>query len=210
MSPRFTMLVLCLAVLVPTYVPTYAQTSTWAGIVERVGRATVQLAANCTGFVINSEKHYILTANHCGNDDINKAVLVDGRPSKIIHIDVHKDFLVLEVPDLDRPALPRADKDPQIGDEVASYGYGGGYERPMLRIARVSQNRAIVPDAGPGEWIMLDAAFVGGQSGGSVVNLKGEVVMIVQMASDRIGLGRGIEEISDRLGKYWGKAAKIP
>ena len=203
MLPRFTMLVLSLVVLVPTYAPTYAQTSTWAGIVERVEKATVQLAANCTGFVINREKHYVLTANHCGSDDINKAVLVDGKPSKIVHIDIHKDFLVLEVPDLDRPALQRADNDPQIGDEVGSYGYGGGYERPMLRIARVSQNRAIVPDAGPGEWVMLDTAFVGGMSGGAVVNLKGDVVMIVQMASDRVGLGRGIEEISKRLGKYW-------
>jgi hypothetical protein len=25
------------------------------------------------------------------------------------------------------------------------------------------------------------------------------------MASDRIGLGRGIEQIRDRVGKYWGK-----
>jgi S1-C subfamily serine protease len=51
----------------------------------------------------------------------------------------------------------------------------------------------------------VDAAFVGGMSGGPLVNARGEVVMIVQMASDRIGLGRGIEQIRDRVGRYWGK-----
>lgn len=196
---------LALILLTPTY--TSAQ-STWASIVDKLEKSTVQLAANCSGFIINTEKHYVMTAKHCGPEDIAKPILVDNVPSKVVAVDVHNDFMVLEVPELDRPALPMADKDPQIGEQVASYGYGYGLTRPMLRISYVSQNRAQVPEAGPGEWILVDTAFVGGQSGSAVVNAKGEVVMIVQMATNTVGLGRGIEQIKDRVGKYWQKAAK--
>ncbi len=186
--------------------PPVLTAQTWATVVDKLEKSVVQLAVNCSGFVINTEKHYVLTAAHCGPDDIAKPFLVDSRPSKIVAIDLHKDFLVVEVPELDRPQLQMADRNPEIGDMLASYGFGYGLERPMLRLAYVSQDRALIADAGPGEWVMLDSAFVGGQSGAPVVNLKGEVVMLVQMASDRVGLGRGIETIRDRVGKYWGKS----
>jgi S1-C subfamily serine protease len=184
----------------------YAQQSPpWADVVEKLEKSVVQLGANCSGFTINTEKHYVLTAAHCGHEkDLDKSLLVDSRPAKVVAVDVHRDFLVVEVPDLERPQLQMAERNPSMGEQLASYGFGYGYERPMLRFAYISQNKALVPDAGPGEWLMVDAAFVGGMSGGPLVNARGEVVMIVQMASDRIGLGRGIEQIRDRVGRYWG------
>jgi S1-C subfamily serine protease len=162
----------------------YAQQSPpWADVVEKLEKSVVQLGANCSGFTINTEKHYVLTAAHCGHEkDLDKSLLVDSRPAKVVAVDVHRDFLVVEVPDLERPQLQMAERNPSMGEQLASYGFGYGYERPMV-----------------------DAAFVGGMSGGPLVNARGEVVMIVQMASDRIGLGRGIEQIRDRVGRYWGK-----
>ena len=45
--------------------------------------------------------------------------------------------------------------------------------------------------------------FVPGQSGGPVVNEKGEVVMIVQMGTNIVGLGVGTETIRDKVGRFF-------
>jgi len=192
--------------LVMVTAPAPAQAD-WRTIVEaRLLKSVVQLSDTCSGFVINEKEDYVLTAKHCGPDDPSKPVVVDLIPGKVIATDVHKDLLVVHVPGVDRPALKIADSDPHYGQPVASFGYGGGYERPMLRLATVAQPKAIIPDAGPGEWVMLDAAFVGGQSGAPVVNAAGEVVMMVQMSSALMGIGRSAEVIRDRVGKYCEKA----
>jgi S1-C subfamily serine protease len=186
--------------------PMFSQ-GTWHLLVERsLSKSVVQLSDNCSGFVINEADDYVLTAKHCGPDDISKPVVVDLLPGRIVATDVHKDLLVVHVPGIDKPALRLATSDPRYGDVVASFGFGGGYERPMLRIARIANPKAIVPDAGPGEWVMVDSGFVGGQSGGAVVNEAGEVVLMVQMSNAYMGLGRSAEQIKDRVGKWFEKA----
>ncbi len=177
----------------------------WVTVAEKLQKSVMQISNVCSGFVINEEKKYALTAKHCGNDDPSKPVVIDLVPATVVATDVQYDLLVLHVPGLDRPAIYLADEDVQTGEEVVSWGFGGGYPRGMLRHAWVSQSKAIVPDAAPEEWVLFDSAFVGGQSGGAVVNEKGEVVAIVQMSSDRMALGRGVSRLKDRVGKYWGK-----
>lgn len=49
---------------------------------------------------------------------------------------------------------------------------------------------------------MIDAAYVNGQSGGAVVNAKGEVVSIVQRANGLFGIGVGAETMRDKLSRY--------
>jgi S1-C subfamily serine protease len=190
-----------------TVYTTSTQTANWHLLVERsLSKSVVQLSDNCSGFVINEADDYVLTARHCGPDDVAKPVVVDLLPGRIVATDVHKDLLVVHVPGIDKPALRLATSDPRYGDVVASFGFGGGYERPMLRIARIANPKAIVPDAGPGEWVMVDSGFVGGQSGGAVVNEAGEVVLMVQMSNAYMGLGRSAEQIKDRVGKWFEKA----
>jgi S1-C subfamily serine protease len=175
----------------------------WHLIVKRLlEKSVVQLSANCSGFVVNEPEDYVMTARHCGPDDPSDPLVVDNIPGKIIYTDVHKDLVVVHVPGLDKPALKFATIPAQYGQELASFGYGGGYETPMLRRAYVAQPKALVPDAGPGEWVMVDAGFVGGQSGAPAVNPEGEVVMIVQMSSALMGIGRSADVIRDRAGKY--------
>jgi S1-C subfamily serine protease len=100
----------------------------WRTIVEtRLLKSVVQLSANCSGFVINEEKDYVLTAKHCASDDPEKVVIVDLLPGRVVASDIHKDLLVLHVPTIDKPALHLAEKDAQYGEAVASFGYGGGY-----------------------------------------------------------------------------------
>jgi S1-C subfamily serine protease len=75
----------------------------------------------------------------------------------------------------------------------------------MLRQAIVSHPKALVPEAGAGEWVILDAAYVGGQSGAPLVNPEGDVVGLVQMSTDRVGLSRSADVIRDRVGRFFEK-----
>ena len=109
--------------------------------------------------------------------------------------------------DLDKPSLKLASDDPSIGQQIASLGYGYGLQRPLFRLATVSDNRAKVEDVAGGPFVVTDAAFVPGQSGGPGVNASGEIVMIVQAASDRVGIGVGAKIIKDRMGRYFEKVA---
>jgi hypothetical protein len=104
--------------------------------------------------------------------------------------------------DSGRPAIPVASANPAIGEEIASYGYGYALERPMFRIAHVSDDEAALPDVSGGPFVMIDAGYVSGQSGGPCINAAGEVVSIVQQASGLVGIGVGAETIRAKAGRY--------
>lgn len=157
-------------------------------------------AGSCTGFVINNEKNLILTAAHCDGGKL----FADQSPAKVVAKDVKSDLLVLSVEDLDRPALKLALKNPSTGQEAATFGYGYGLEQPLFRASHISQEEAQISDL-PYEYVMVDNAFLPGQSGGPVVNLNGDVVSIVQRGNDSIGIGVGAELIKSKMGKHFGR-----
>jgi S1-C subfamily serine protease len=184
----------------------------WTTVVELLAKATVYIetkGGGCTGFVINTvldkdddKKTRLLTAAHCEGEQM----YADQTPTKVLFKDTKKDLMILETDDLERPALKLASGDPKVGDLVASYGYGYSLERPMFRVAHVSDDKTYVSENGiGGPLFMLDAAFVPGQSGGPVVNAAGELVMIVQLATDRVGLGVGAEVIKAKVGRFFAK-----
>jgi S1-C subfamily serine protease len=183
----------------------------WQTTASMVEKAIVTIGVedtHCTGFVINDkagekgDRDYILTANHCDGKDL----LADNAPAKVVYKDAKKDLLVLEVEDTGRPALKLAKENPKIGDEVASYGYGFALERPMFRVTHIADDKTYIPEEGiGGPFIVTDAVFVGGQSGGPVVNKNGEVVLIVQRGGSGVGLGVGAEVIKDKTKKFWAK-----
>jgi len=204
MRKAFISLLLLLCLAFPT--KTVTASDDWSDIVQQVLKSVVYIESgdsSCTGFVINAVHNYVLSAAHCDG----KEMWVDRVSAKAISKDTMKDLVIYEVPDLDptRNALHLADKDPEIGQEVMSIGYGMALERPFFRKAMVSDTAVSIPSAGlGGPFIGLDAAFVGGQSGGPVVNHKGEVVMIVQAASGTTGIGVGVNVIRERTGRFWG------
>jgi S1-C subfamily serine protease len=184
----------------------------WADVVRQVERSVVYVEIGsqgaCTGFVINQEKHYVMTAAHCQPGD-NGALWVDRVPAKVVSMDSKKDLLVVEAKDLDptRPALKLAAKNPERGQEVMSVGYGFALERPFFRQAHVQDDALMIPQDGVGgPYISTDSPFVGGQSGGPVVNAAGEVVLIVQRGDGgTTGLGVGVDIIRDRMGRFFEK-----
>jgi serine protease Do len=156
---------------------------------------------SCTGFVIDNERDFVLTAAHCDQPEL----YVDLAPAKVRAKDVKNDLLVLHVEGIDRPALRLAEADPKVGDAVASYGFGFGLEQPLFRQAHVSAtNVNISATGGSGNFIALDSNFIPGQSGGPTVNLKNEVVLIVQLGSNAgVGLGVGADTIRAKMGRYF-------
>ena len=189
--------------------------SAWGEIAQTLTQSTVFIKnskGSCTGFVVHDhakggkdkddDVDYVLTAEHCNGPDL----YVDKHPATVKTKDDSKDLMILEVEDLERPQLTVAKRNPKVGDEVASYGYGYGLERPLFRVAHVSDDQSYIPFEGVGgPLIALDASFVPGQSGGPVVNAAGQVVMIVQMGSNIVGLGVGAETLHDKVGRYFGK-----
>lgn len=185
----------------------------WSSVIKQVEPsilwANIDGEGGCTAFIINQEKHYLMTAAHCY---AGKGTLwADSIPTKVIALDLKKDLMVLEAKDIDpsRPALKLAAKNPVRGEEVMSVGYGYALERPFFRQAHVQDDQLTIPEGGVGgPFISTDSPFVGGQSGGPVVNIKGEVVAIVQRGDGgSTGLGTGAELIRERLGRFF-QAAK--
>lgn len=177
----------------------------WTAIAKKTGDSIVRIEhgeATCTGFVINDDmkgdRDYILTAAHCAGAEL----YADSAIARIIYKNVKADLMILDVADTGRPAIPIAKENPHIGQDVASWGYGYALERPMFRTAHVSDDEAALPELEGGPFVMIDAAFVPGQSGGPVVNEAGEVVSIVQQASDRVGIGVGAQTLRSKIGRY--------
>ena len=192
----------------------------WSALVKDLTKSVIAIqhgddGVACSAFIINERAKdkddrdidYALTASHCDNAKL----WADQSEAKVVSKTKDKDLMVLSVEDTGRPALRLATEDPQIGQEVASLGFGLGLEKPLFRVTHISA-KTIIPYEGIGGPIFFtDASFVGGQSGGVVVNASGEVVMIVQMhVGSVIGLGVGAETIRDKTGKYWGKPQAKP
>ena len=182
----------------------------WVALAKPVRDSIVEIASAggaCTGFIIHSTAKrdkdnvdYVLTAAHCEGADL----VADLKPAIVKAKDFKNDLMVLEIENTDRPALRLADSDPKVGEEVASYGYGYALDQPMFRVAHVSAQDANI--GLPVQYHAIDASFVPGQSGGPVVNEKGQVVMVVQRGSNVVGFGVGAEKIRDRVGRFFEQA----
>lgn len=185
---------LALSLLIPV-----SAANPWTVAYKTVKASTLFLE-NCSAFMINATKRYALTAAHCEEPKMT----ADGVLAYKVFIDKRKDLMVLRV-NVDRPALKLAAQGVEVGDEVASMGYGAVLEQPMFRIGNVSNvNLNIEELSGP--YLMVDNHFVPGQSGGPIVNQRGEVVGIVQMTSDYgYGLGVGRDVLDDKVGSYFGQ-----
>ena len=201
-------LVAAFAFLALAFSPAFAANE-WTDVAARVYDSIAYLTGpqgSCTAWTIDSKRYFVLSAAHCYQEVSGvSVVLVDNVPARLVAKDTKKDLLVLQVPGLDRPALKLAKSNPKIGDVVASYGFGLALERPLFRVTHISDDKLYVPFEGiGGPFIITDSNFVGGQSGAPVVDLNGDVVMIVQMGSSvGFGLGVGAETIRDKMGRYF-------
>lgn len=176
----------------------------WPGVVKHVASALVSVEnaeGSCSGSVIDTARHYVLTAAHCDGAEL----YADRVVAHVLAKDTHEDLLVLKVEDLDpaRTALTLATKNPEIQQPVLACGFGYALERPFYRSARIMDNKIVVPGLTQ-TYIGTDATFIGGMSGGPVVNDRGEIVAIVQRGDNAsMGIGVGAEMIRERIGRFF-------
>ncbi|MEO1235413.1 MAG: trypsin-like peptidase domain-containing protein [Planctomycetota bacterium] len=155
--------------------------------VERVtaaaAPATVALNLGFSGTgsgVVVSEDGYILTAAHVIGDanQTIQVVFPDGQvhTAKTLGSDTQNDAGLAKLDgDGPWPFVPVADEDaPDVGEWVVALGHPGGFDadRPVVvRLGRVVRVRPLVG-------IQSDCSLIGGDSGGPLFNLDGEVVGI--------------------------------
>jgi serine protease Do len=141
-----------------------------------------RVASLGSGFIIDAAKGYVVTNNHVieGADEI-KVTLHNNRTltAKLIGKDERADVAVLQVPaDKDLVQLAWGNSDAmRVGDWVVAvgnpFGLGGSVTAGI-----VSARARNLPGAAYDDFIQTDASINKGNSGGPLVNMKGEVIGI--------------------------------
>ena len=144
---------------------------------------------------------YILTNNHVvdGSDDI-KVDLTDDRTltAKLVGSDKASDLALLKVTGSDFKALPLGNSDNvQVGDVVLAVGNPMGIGQTVTMGIISAKGRSTGPGDGSYEdFLQTDAPINHGNSGGALVNTKGELVginsQILSNTDGNIGIGFSI------------------
>lgn len=158
-------------------------------VIEKLTACTVGVRigrAQGSGVIV-SEDGYVLTAAHVSGRPGQNVTLIlpDGKQieGKSLGLNRRIDAGLIEINDKKTkwPFAPMGEfKDVSSGDWCLSLGHPGGYQKgrpPVFRLGRVIRKQDSV--------IQTDCTLVGGDSGGPLFNMKGEVIGI----HSRIGAG---------------------
>jgi serine protease Do len=167
-----------------------------------------------SGVIIRPDGH-ILTNHHVidGADRI-RVELADGRslPAKLVGADEASDLAVLKVEAPGLPTVPFGDSDRlKVGDVVLAFGNPLGVGQTVTMGIVSAKGRATGTGNGSYEdFLQTDAPINQGNSGGALVDLRGELVginaQIMSPSGGNIGLGFAIpatmaRAVADQLAK---------
>jgi serine protease Do len=146
-----------------------------------------------SGVVVDAEKGYILTNNHVvENAGQIEVSLPNGKTfqAKIVGVDPPSDLAVIQAqnpPKLTAAVLGDSEK-LRVGEWVLAIGSPFGLQSTVTAGIISAKGRADIGVADFEDFIQTDAAINLGNSGGALVNIKGEVVGInTAIASDNSG-----------------------
>lgn len=214
------LLLLCLPLVGSTPTPRAAGPSEWADISQQVlrsvGRVSRPLTAEemmrdtfawidrtqgvnaiCTAFSIDEKYGYWMTANHC----VGKDETIDLTPAVTVWADPDNDVAILRS-SLHKPALAPSPVGVRRGLPAAGFGYGYGHTVPMMRSGHVSIADTTLGGL-QGRWTLMDFSFIGGMSGGPVVDDHGRVISLCQMSNEQVGIGRPLTLLLELTQVYW-------
>jgi len=152
----------------------------------------------------NGDTIYVLTNNHVvGNADSIRVTLHDGRSfnSTLVGKDPRKDLALIKFETKEEiPMASLGDSDSVLaGDWVVAVGNPMGFESTVTAGIVSAVGRESIPQMGMNQltdYIQTDAAINQGNSGGALVNIKGEVIgintWIASNSGGNIGLGFAI------------------
>ncbi|HTT07790.1 MAG TPA: DegQ family serine endoprotease [Gammaproteobacteria bacterium] len=152
-----------------------------------------------SGFIISPDG-YILTNAHVVADASEVQVkLTDKREftAKVVGVDKKSDIAVIKIDAHDLPVLHPGNSDTlKVGEWVAAIGTPFGLENTVT-VGVVSAKGRALPDEAYVPFIQTDVALNPGNSGGPLLNMKGEVVGVNS-------------QIYSRSGGYMGLSFAIP
>lgn len=163
----------------------------------------------CTASKINEKQGLWLTAAHCVEEE--DAAFIQGWPVGVVESAPELDLAVLNVPRAGGKALELADKAVEFGDGVETAGYSLGFPQAYYFTGKVAHPLFVFPDDSQGQkFTIFDMPVIGGQSGSPVVNSKGKLVSVVQVAFMKgtfgtVSGGAPFAYVKDFAGKYFGK-----
>lgn len=135
-----------------------------------------------SGVIIDADKGYVVTNNHVvDNADEITVKLTDGREfkAKKLGSDEQSDIALLKIDPDELTALPLADSDAlRVGDFVVAIGNPFGLSQTVTSGIVSALGRSGLNIGGYEDFIQTDAAINRGNSGGALVNLRGELVGI--------------------------------
>ena len=154
--------------------------------------ATVTRPSAGSGFFISPDGH-IMTNDHVIENAANISVLLyDGRrlPATIIGRDPASDLAVIKVEGRDWQHLSFANsEDLRVGEQVAVIGNPLGELANSLTVGHISAlDREVSIDRITRVKLQTDAAVNRGNSGGPMLNLRGEVIGVVSAKSSGTGI----------------------
>lgn len=149
----------------------------------------------------DGDTYYVLTNDHViGNADEITVTLDDGAEftADVIGRDSRKDLALISfVADQELPVAALGDSDTlQVGDWVLAIGSPFGFQSTVTAGIVSAVGRRGGPAGNISDFIQTDAAINRGNSGGALVNLRGEVVgintWITSQTGGSVGLGFSI------------------
>ncbi|MCK4542045.1 MAG: trypsin-like peptidase domain-containing protein [Spirochaetales bacterium] len=151
-----------------------------------------------SGVIVRQErdKYYVLTNDHvAGEADEIEVVLNDGRsfPGTLVGKDDRKDLAVVLFESSEKiPVAVLGDSDElYVGDWVFAVGSPFGYVSSVT-FGVVSAKQRKGPRENISDFIQTDAAINQGNSGGALVNLRGEVIGINTWIATNTGMNAGL------------------
>lgn len=158
-----------------------------------------------SGVIIDKDKGYVVTNYHVINDADKIVVkLKDGREFIATKLggDKDSDIAVLKIdPDnLTEMAIANSDKS-RVGDFVVAIGnpFGLGQTVTSGIISAKGRSGLMGPNQGLEDFIQTDAAINSGNSGGALINFKGELVgintAIIAPSGGNVGIGFAIPSV---------------
>jgi serine protease DegQ len=135
-----------------------------------------------SGVIIDAEKGYVVTNNHVvDNADKIKVKLTDGREfdAEKLGSDAQSDIALLKIDPEKLKQVKLADSDRvRVGDFVVAIGNPFGLSQTVTSGIVSALGRSGLNIGGYEDFIQTDAAINRGNSGGALVNLRGELVGI--------------------------------
>lgn len=148
-----------------------------------------------SGVIVDS-RGYILTNNHVVGDSESVLVkLADGRelPAEVVGTDPDSDLAVLRITAENLVAAPMGDSDEcEVGEIVMAVGSPFGLELTVTSGILSARGRSNLNITEVEDFLQVDAAVNPGNSGGPLVNLKGEIIGINSAIFSKSGGYQGI------------------